>query len=37
MDAPNRTPETSTLTPSEAKQVPFKEKLPNIEVSERST
>mmetsp|Transcript_11109 Transcript_11109/g.27810 ORF Transcript_11109/g.27810 Transcript_11109/m.27810 type:complete len:365 (+) Transcript_11109:42-1136(+) len=31
MDSPNRAPETSKLTPSEAKQVPFKEKLPNIE------
>lgn len=31
MDAPNRTAESSKLTPSEAKQVPFSEKLPNIE------
>jgi hypothetical protein len=37
MDAPQRTAESSKLTPSEAKQVPFSEKLPNIEVSERST
>ena len=32
MDAPIRNPETSKLTPSEATQVPFSEKLPDIEV-----